>query len=210
MATQASSTTVSRVFIGRTVLLKQFAERGFDVSNYENFSVNEIHGMLQRKQCDILVNNDDGHKIYVKYHLHKAIRPPHIFEVIDDLFYIEQELNKHTDQLIIITKTDANDTITNCLTQLYHSDKVFVTVYSLKRLQFDILQHNLVPKHTILTPKETTFLFKKYNITKLSELPEISRFDPVAIAIGIRPGQVCKISRKSKTAVSSEYFRLCY
>lgn len=210
MATQASSTTASKVFTGRNILLRQLEKRGFNVSNYTNFSVNEVHNMLQNKQCDIIVEDDKGRKVYVKYHLSKAIHPNHILEVVDELFYIEQELNKHTDQVIIITKTDANDTITNCLTQLYHSDKVFVTIYSIKRLQFDILQHDLVPEHIILLEEERQALFEKYNITKPSELPEISRFDPVAVAIGIRPGEVCKILRKSKTAVSSEYFRMCY
>ena len=39
--------------------------------------------------------------------------------------------------------------------------------------------------------------------------PEISRFDPVAQAIGLRPYQLCKIYRKSPTASVSIYYRLC-
>ena len=209
MVTQTSSTIVSNVFTSRNILLTQLNNRGFDVSNYINFSVNEINLMLQNKQCDILVENEHGHKVYVKYHLSKAIRPSHIYDAIDDLFHIEQILNKDTDQLMIITKVDANDTITNCLTQIFHSDSIFVTIYGLGRLQFNILNHNLVPKHVIMTPQETQEMFKTYNVSNTSELPEISRFDPVAIAIGIRPGQVCKIYRKSKTAVNTEYYRLC-
>ena len=42
-----------------------------------------------------------------------------------------------------------------------------------------------------------------------SEFPELSRFDPVAQAIGIRPGQVCKITRASKTAIEAPYYRIC-
>ena len=86
MATQASSTTVSKVFTGRNILLQQLEKRGFDVSNYTNFSVNEIHSMLQNKQCDILVEDNMGRKVYVKYHLAKTLRASNIFEYIDDLF----------------------------------------------------------------------------------------------------------------------------
>ena len=50
---------------------------------------------------------------------------------------------------------------------------------------------------------------KKYNISKPELLPEISRFDPVAKAICIRPGQVCKITRPSKTAIETNYYRIC-
>ena len=42
-----------------------------------------------------------------------------------------------------------------------------------------------------------------------SQLPEISRYDPVALVIGLRPGEVCKIIRPSPTAITTEYFRLC-
>ena len=66
-----------------------------------------------------------------------------------------------------------------------------------------------VPKHTILTDAEVLELKKRYNINNTSELPEISRYDPVAQAIGMRPGQICKITRPSKTAITTEYYRVC-
>ena len=50
---------------------------------------------------------------------------------------------------------------------------------------------------------------QKYNITELSQMPDISRFDPVARAICLRPGQVCHIIRPSKTAIEADYFRVC-
>ena len=42
-----------------------------------------------------------------------------------------------------------------------------------------------------------------------SQWPEISRFDPVAQAIGLRPKQVCKIIRSSETSITNEYYRIC-
>jgi DNA-directed RNA polymerase I, II, and III subunit RPABC1 len=165
--------------------------------------------MMQNSQCDMLVENPAGHKVYVKYHIDKALRPSYIYDVVDELFNIENILNKSTDQIIYITKSDPNDTLIKLLNQLYHADNVFISVYNIKRLQFNILEHTLVPEHAILTKEETTELFQKFNITESHELPEISRFDPVAVAIGLRPGQVCSINRKSKTAVNSYYYRYC-
>ena len=49
----------------------------------------------------------------------------------------------------------------------------------------------------------------KYNISDKNQFPDISRFDPVSRAIGLRPGQVCHISRPSKTAIKSDYYRIC-
>ena len=37
----------------------------------------------------------------------------------------------------------------------------------------------------------------------------INLFDPTALAIGLRPGQVAEINRKSPTALETKYYRLC-
>jgi DNA-directed RNA polymerase subunit H (RpoH/RPB5) len=56
---------------------------------------------------------------------------------------------------------------------------------------------------------EVKEIIKKYNISDRSLLPDISRFDPVARAIGLRPGNVCHIIRPSKTAIETNYYRIC-
>ena len=42
-----------------------------------------------------------------------------------------------------------------------------------------------------------------------TQFPEISRFDPVAQAIGIRPGEVCEILRPSPVSIVAKYYRIC-
>jgi DNA-directed RNA polymerase subunit H (RpoH/RPB5) len=80
----------------------------------------------------------------------------------------------------------------------------------LKRLQFNILDHELVPPHIVLTDEEKNDFLKKYNIdTPKTQVPQISRFDPVAGAIFLKPGQICKIIRPSKTAIKGLYYRYC-
>ena len=66
-----------------------------------------------------------------------------------------------------------------------------------------------MPHHEILTEDDVKEIKLEYNITDNAQIPEISRFDPVAQAIGMRPGQICKITRPSKTAISSEFYRIC-
>jgi DNA-directed RNA polymerase subunit H (RpoH/RPB5) len=57
--------------------------------------------------------------------------------------------------------------------------------------------------------KEVKEIMKKYNILEKTQFPEISRFDPVAKIIGLRPGNVCHIIRPSKTAIETNYYRVC-
>lgn len=61
------------------------------------------------------------------------------------------------------------------------------------------LDHEMVPKHIILTEEEKQALLKKYNIQP-EWLPLIKSSDAVVRAIGGKPGDVVKILRKSATA----------
>ena len=61
----------------------------------------------------------------------------------------------------------------------------------------------------IVNLDEVVEMMKKYNVMEKSQLPDISRYDPVALAIGMRPGEVCSIDRPSKSAISSLYYRVC-
>ena len=71
---------------------------------------------------------------------------------------------------------------------------------------FDIMKHDLVPKHIILSEKEKEEILKKYKIST-GELPKILDVDPVAISIGAKPGQILKIIRKSDTAKEAITYR---
>jgi len=73
----------------------------------------------------------------------------------------------------------------------------------------NILQHSWVPQHIKLKESEKEELFKKFNISTNSQLPQISRFDPVARAILLRPGEVCKIIRHDKISLINEFYRIC-
>jgi DNA-directed RNA polymerase subunit H len=75
-----------------------------------------------------------------------------------------------------------------------------------KEAKLDILKHELVPKHTILTKEEAEELRKKYKI-ELYQLPYIKSSDPVVIMIDAKPGDVVKIIRKSPTAGEAVAYR---
>ena len=110
---------------------------------------------------------------------------------------------------MIVVKDEVNETLTNTVKHIWESEKIFIILQPLKRLQFNILDHTLVPPHRILSESEKTNIKKRYNIINDNQFPDILRFDPVAQAIGIRPGEVCEIIRPSKTAISEPYYRIC-
>ena len=76
-----------------------------------------------------------------------------------------------------------------------------------KKKKIDVLLHELVPKHYLLTKEETKELLDKFEIT-VTDLPQMFEKDPVAIAIGAKEGDVVKIVRQSETTVKSiDYYR---
>jgi DNA-directed RNA polymerase subunit H len=193
--------------------------QNYDIQDYQGFSVNEVNTMKTNNQLDMILSktkedsdekktDDNDRKIYIKYYLAKALRPANLQEMIDDLYSVEEVLTKN-DTLLIVVKDEVNETLTNAIKHIWESEKIYIILIPIKRLQFNILDHVLVPKHRVLTEAEKIRIKTKYNIINDNQFPELSRFDPVAQAIGIRPGEVCEIIRPSKTAISAPYYRIC-
>jgi DNA-directed RNA polymerase subunit H len=214
MATQNTSTLISQIYNSRTILLELLEKQGYNIGEYNGFSVNEINTMKTNNQLDMMLTKSGSEdpsqnkKIYIRYYLAKALRPNNLQEMIDDLFSVEEILTKN-DTLLIIVKDEINETLLNTVKHIWESEKIFIVLQPLKRVQFNILNHVLVPPHRVLSEAEKINIKKKYNIVHDNQFPDLSRFDPVAQAIGIRPGEVCEIIRPSKTAISAPYYRLC-
>ena len=207
----ASNNRILSIYKSRGTILEILSDNlGYDTTEYEAFSINEIDAMYSNSQLDMLLKQKEGErKVYIKYYLTaKQIRPQNLDDIIEDLFIIENVLTKE-DTLVIITEDEPNDTITTKLKYLYDHDGIFVVIHNIRRLQFNILNHKLVPECTILQDKEIEELKKKHNITNPMQLPEISRFDPQALAMCLRPGNICEFKRSSATAMFYNYYRVC-
>ncbi len=66
--------------------------------------------------------------------------------------------------------------------------------------------HVYVPRHEIMTIKESEQLLKDFNC-KPTELPLIFVNDPAILGLGVKPGDMIRITRKSPTAGESIYYR---
>jgi DNA-directed RNA polymerase subunit H (RpoH/RPB5) len=208
------SSRILRIYKSRTVILEQLSERDYAIEDYEGFSMNEIDAMLANSQLDMLINHKtDGTKVYIKYYFtlkqtSKQMNKKILDEVIEDLYSIEDVLTKR-DTLIIIIDDEPNETILDRIRYLYDHDGIFVIIHNVQRLQTNILRHVLVPHMKILDEVDVENLMKTFNLKSTAQLPEISRFDPQALVMGLRPGQVAQIERESQTALFYDYYRVC-
>ncbi len=70
----------------------------------------------------------------------------------------------------------------------------------------EINTHILVPAHEVLDESSAQAVLMKYGVDR-SKLPKISKTDP-ALPDGVKVGDIIKITRKSKTAGVSLYYRV--
>lgn len=196
-------------FTSRKIIIDLLEAQKYDVSQYKDFGINDVNTLFQTKQMDMLLHKtSDDKKVYVKYHLAKSLRPVNIYEYIEDLFTLEEVLTKK-DDLIVIMNDEPNETMRKTLMNIWEQDGIYVVIINIKRLQYNIMNHQLVPPHIVLGAEEAAEVKRKYNIIDDSQIPDISRFSPVSQLIGIRPGDLCRIYRPSKTAIKAEFYRIC-
>ncbi len=76
-----------------------------------------------------------------------------------------------------------------------------------RRVNPKILEHELVPKHELLTLEEAIEVLRRLGVEP-HQLPAISINDPVAQLLGAKPGDIIRITRKSPTAGEAVYYRI--
>ena len=201
-----SSNFIDDVYQSRKNIIKYLELEGYDCSDFNNFTLNDIHTMINTKQLDILCENDN--KILVKYHLENTLRANVLYEYIEEFYNVDNVLNKN-DNFVIVLYDKPNDTLIQLLKSIWEQDGIFITIFSIKNTLFNILDHVMVPKHRKLNQEEKKNIMMKFNITSEEEIPEISRFDPVAIILFLRPGELCEITRYNKTSIKNIFYRIC-
>jgi DNA-directed RNA polymerase subunit H len=68
-----------------------------------------------------------------------------------------------------------------------------------KERSYDIFDHQLVPRHELLSKKEAEELMKEFHI-RPHQLPYVRTSDPTAETLGAKMGDILRITRKSPTA----------
>ncbi len=77
---------------------------------------------------------------------------------------------------------------------------------AVKKNKVLVPDHLYVPKHEIISKEEAEEVLSTYNCTP-TELPLIFVTDPAIVGLGVRPGDMIKITRNSPTAGQSTYYR---
>ena len=124
--------------------------------------MNEIEAMFKATEkkttaelgsLDMTVVNSLGGKLYVKYLLDSKLRTSNFKTLIDEML---DGLLQNGDEVIFILKDNVNnmDTFDSMLEGYLAMNNVFIQIFSLDNLMFNITKHQLVPKMRIISPLE--------------------------------------------------------
>ena len=216
---ESKSNYLIQLYKARMNLMSHLTHAGFDCSLYNGFNLEELDVLRKYDQLNFKVNSTKNEEQCYIYHMvedtsgkkkgsSNVLKKSNIPDIIDQIYNDTGLLNKN-DTLIIVTTDYSVDSIHESIKNIWENDHIYVVVYNLKQLQINPINHVLVPKHIKLMPEEKVQTYKKYNIERDSQLPQISRFDPIAKILLMRPGDVCKIERFEKSSFNTEYYRIC-
>jgi DNA-directed RNA polymerase subunit H (RpoH/RPB5) len=82
-------------------------------------------------------------------------------------------------------------------------------IFNMKELLYNPSKHELVPKHEKLSDEEAKRCMEQYMLKSKAQFPIIHRADVMAKWLGLRHGDVVKITRYNETSGEYFYFRCC-
>lgn len=101
------------------------------------------------------------------------------------------------------------------LTQLQARDKALqalggcLQIFYTKELMYNPLKHVLVPKHEKMSEEDVKEMMDAYMVKHRSQLPIISRNDVIARWLGLKHGDIVRITRHNDTSGIYYYYRCC-
>jgi DNA-directed RNA polymerase I, II, and III subunit RPABC1 len=111
--------------------------------------------------------------------------------------YCQRMQEESINRAIIVIQTNMTPSAKQALEDM--APKYILERFMEQELMINITEHELVPKHAVLTDVEKKELLLRYKL-KDTQLPRIQKSDPVARYFGLARGQVFKIIRRSETA----------
>ncbi len=197
---------------------KMLMNRGFDMSKINrNPPTAHMENLIKlfrdkKNTLDIFIENTNsakpnfGKKIYVHF-LHQ-MRNEKSTKEFEELYDVVTKAHNmmDSDQIVVVVFHDLTETH-----RALENEFQNLTLFSYKNLMFNIVDHEFVPHHELLSAAEKIKLLSDFMIKSYDKLPLISKFDPVCRYYNFKVGDVLKITRPSdanKTHVSYRYVQI--
>lgn len=191
-----------------TILLhlrEMFEMRGEDVSEFEEHGDAVPRARYLTDPTPIVLNTN---ATTVFFALSKDV----LKELLKDIKDVDLVEKYETKNFIIVVTDMPSSSTTNTLMErdkILQANGGMLQLFTTKELMYNPSKHVLVPKHEKLTEEQTKEILEKYMIKSRAQLPQIHRTDIMARWLGLRHGDVVRITRYNPTSGEYYYYR-CY
>tara|TARA_B000000565_G_scaffold15298_3_gene11009 strand:+ start:2560 stop:3147 length:588 start_codon:yes stop_codon:yes gene_type:complete len=187
--------------------------RGYDISNISPFTT--FTGTDKLDKLSINLSKNGKELIQVHYEV-ESTRTNHkkLTKRIEDIISKLDSPEKSKDLTIIFLVRDGmTPSVKEAIRLLSEKYGVFIQIFPIRNLMYNCTKHKSVPQHIRITKTEYEVYLQDFldslHIESLENLPKIFDTDPVAMFIGLRPGEMCKIIRPSMSAGEHIVYRYC-
>lgn len=220
-------TELDKIFISRKVILEMLEYRGYNISKYNKYINEELQILISHGGLDMLLDHQDQDRSILVHYMEPTGSKISLkqLKILMNCLNDRKDnkyIKENTDTVIIISQDTISDTVRDNIYLNYeqsisddHRTNVlykglYIQLFEIKSLLYNIMKHDLVPEHKILSDQEYEDEVKNiYKINKPNQLPVILKSDPVAMFIGLRPKDICRIVRPSETAGFYKNYRYC-
>lgn len=202
-----------KLYVSRTTILQMLNDRNIDATDFNNFSQEELELMYNTNpKLTPEINPIDmvfEDKCIIKYVMQPKLRAGELKGLAETI--IKEGIAKNGSTLIFIIRDTMKmeDQIELYFENLYQKHNVFVQMFYINKLMFNVTHHKLVPKHTIVDEETKKQLMTTLNLEREDQFQIIKKNDQVSKYLGMRTGQLCKILRFSPTYGEFIVYRLC-
>lgn len=206
----SDSAEVKRLWKVKKTLMQLCHDRGYLVTNDElNETLDEFKELYKQKSSGeiplrdkmtmLFTHSNNKDKLYLFFPSELSLRKSTIVNYCQRMEKegIGRGIIVAIDHLTPIAKKAFSDFSPRYILELFYENELLI----------NIMDHELVPKHIVLTPEEKEKLFEKYALSE-NVLMRLLSNDPVVRYYGLRRGQVVKIIRNSDTAGRYVCYRL--
>jgi len=188
----------------KITIVKMFVNRGFIKKENEEKYINKL---IEETNDDhiytLTLDNEENYntkisnkKVLIKAHYEKITSISKGTPMFDFI-------NKYKNDYKFIVCNGMSNKVEQTLIE---SETPF-EVFMFQELYINIVDHVLVPKHIVLSEKESKEFYQAYCVKK-NDMPKIYASDPVAKYYRMKPNDLCKIIRTSSLTAESVFYRL--
>jgi DNA-directed RNA polymerase subunit H (RpoH/RPB5) len=188
----------------KTNIIKMFVNRGFiKQENFNKYVKKFVSDENDDMEYTIPIDFESNYNTTIKNKKIFIKMLDYKISSVNKNSPIGEFLSKYHDEYKLLVVENINQKSEKIISHYKTACEIFKTA----ELKICIVEHILVPNHSVLTQEQSKIVLETYNAKK-KDMPLISSTDPVARYYNMKPDDICKIERPSVMTCVAPFYRI--